>query len=164
MREMRLLNRILTSANKSNAKSAADIERAAQSLEGDSKRVTVDRIIAGEDGNLTTEERRNRIARIKDTDVPGVADKNPITGPILKSARDSLPKTNESISAEEQEDRHLIRKVETTGEDIDLRNSPNEASREILTRLVLILANMRILVVSIKIFLVDPHLQLKETL
>ena len=78
--------------NKSNAKSAADIERAVQSLEGDSKRVTVDRIIAGEDGNLTTEERRNRIARIKDTDVPGVADKNPITGPILKSARDSLPK------------------------------------------------------------------------
>ena len=120
--------------NKANVKSAADIERAVQSLEGDSKRVTVDRIIAGEDGNLTTEERRNRIAKIKDTDVPGVADKNPITGPILKAARDSLPKNNEDIVAEEQEDRHLIRRVETTGEDIDIRTSPNEASREILTR------------------------------
>lgn len=120
--------------NRANVKSAADIERAVQSLERQSNRQTVDRIIAGDDGVLTTEEERNRDVRIKDTDVPGIADKNPITGPILKAARDSLPKNNEDISAEEQEDRHLIRRVETTGEDIDIRTSPNEASREILTR------------------------------
>lgn len=118
--------------NTANKKSSDDVARAVETIQEQSRQITQERVIATDDGGLTTETQLNATANIKDRDIPGIVDKDPIVGPIIAEVRKVFPETNESISAVEQVDRHLIKNVETTGGPIDVRNSPDSNARNIL--------------------------------
>jgi len=117
---------------KVNKKSSEDVERAVETLQEESRRVQINRVAVANDGSLTTETEVNAGARINNSDIPGILDKDPVVGPIVNAVRVAYPEKNEGIAAEEQRDRHLFKRIETTGGPIDIRNSPDSNAKNLL--------------------------------